>query len=521
NRQVPVGVPGELHLSGVGVSPGYWKRPDLTDERFVPNPFACGNPDHTRMYRSGDLARWRGDGVLDYLGRSDHQVKVRGVRVELGEVETALASHPAVDRAVVVGRRTASGTTLIAYLTAPAQPLDSIEVLEQARSLLPEVMVPSQAMVMDHFPLLPNGKVDRRALPAPQRSIAAVPIDDLTEPEAAMLALWRDVMEQPSLGPDDDFFDSGGHSMLAMRLVSRIRSDLGIKVGLAQLLRTGTPRSIAVSGAEPDHQRSSGEPTMQFKFLVPILEPDPDLPNIFMIHGAGGDVLTFQPTGRYLSGRYNVWGIQAAGVDGESPVHVTQDEVARNYLAEIRKVQSSGPYLLAGFSTGGVIGAELVKRLESDGEAIEALILIDAFHPSMQPRTISLSEHLAALVRSGPSYGVSRLLKRVKTRRISKVIEKSTSDPGSVPLEVRKWELTGHIIDLWSDYEVTAVDVPVIMMSSEEVFDIWEGVIDDARGWGSVASDLRVLKVPGDHMTLLDEPHARVFAERLADALQS
>lgn len=524
DRQVPVGVPGEIHLSGVGVSPGYWNRPDLTDERFVPNPFAGDDPDHARLYRSGDIARWRGDGILDYLGRSDHQLKIRGVRVELGEVETALASHPAVDRAVVDGREMANSTTLIAYVTALARPLDSIEVLEHARSLLPEVMVPSHVIAMDHFPLLPNGKVDRRALPGPKPPAAAVPVDDLTDAEAAMLALWRTVMEQPSLGPDDDFFDSGGHSMLAMRLVSRIRTDLGIKVGLAQLLRTGTPRSLAASGSVPAHESVSGEATMQHRFLVPIREPEPDLRNIFMIHGAGGDILTFQPTGRYLAGRYNVWGIQAAGVDGESPVHDTQAEVVRDYLAEIRQVQPSGPYLLAGFSTGGVIGVELVKRLQADGQTVEALILIDAFHPSMQPRTIPLSEHLAALVRTGPSYGFSKLRQRVERRRLNKAIERSTSDPssaGPVPLEVRKWEVTGHIIDLWADYAVSEMDVPVIMMSSEEVFDIWEGVIDDARGWGSVASDLRIVKVPGDHMNLLEEPHARVFAERLADALES
>jgi thioesterase domain-containing protein len=252
--------------------------------------------------------------------------------------------------------------------------------------------------------------------------------------------------------------------------------------------------------------------------VIPILDPDPALRNIFMIHGAGGDILTFQPTGRYLAGRYNVWGVQASGVDGESPLHDSQDQMASSYLAEIRQVQPSGPYLLAGFSTGGVIAAELVKRIQAAGDTVEALILIDAFFPTMRPRAIPLSEHLVNLIRFGPEYGLSRARKRVQNRRFAKATQEHAST-GHVPLEVRKWELTEHVINLWADYEVGRVDVPVTMMSSEEIFDIWEGVIDDARGWSSVVGDLRIVKVPGDHMNLLEEPHARVFAERLSDVL--
>ncbi len=525
DRQVPVGVPGELHVSGVGVSPGYWNRPDLTAERFVPNPFSNGESDHARLYRSGDMARWRPDGVLEYLGRTDHQVKVRGVRIELGEVETALASHPTVDRAVVAGRPTAVGNTLIAYVTVLDGSPDPVELLDHARSLVPQVMVPSQVIVLDHFPVLPNGKVNRHALPDPTTAQPTSSLDDsdLTEAEAAMLGLWREVMEQPSLGPDDDFFDAGGHSMLAMRLVSRIRKDLGLPVGLAQLLRTGTPRSLATGESEHAAPSVSGQESQPLKHVVPILDPDPELSNLFMVHGAGGDILTFQPTGRHLAGRYNLWGVQAAGVDGVSSMHESREEVIESYLAEIRRVQPAGPYRLAGFSMGGVIASELVKRLQASGEVIEALILMDTFLPDLRPREIPVSEHLAKLFRIGPHYGFNRVLDKVESRRLNRARKRTQTDPepDQVPFEVRKWELTNHLINLWSDVEIGEVDVPVIMMSSEEVFDIWEGVIDDARGWSTVASDLTVVKVPGDHLTLLEEPHAGVFAQRLADALDA
>jgi thioesterase domain-containing protein len=159
-----------------------------------------------------------------------------------------------------------------------------------------------------------------------------------------------------------------------------------------------------------------------------------------------------------------------------------------------------------------------VKRIQTAGDRVEALILIDAFFPTMRPRSIPLSEHLVNLIRFGPEYGLSRARKRLQNRRFTKAIEKHAST-GHVPLEARKWELTEHVINLWADYEVGPVDVPVTMMSSEEIFDIWEGVIDDARGWSPVAGDLKIVKVPGDHMNLLEEPHARVFAERFADVL--
>ncbi len=251
---------------------------------------------------------------------------------------------------------------------------------------------------------------------------------------------------------------------------------------------------------------------------MPVNEQQTGLPNIFMIHGAGGDAATFEPLGRHLAGRYNVWGIQAAGYDGVSPFHDSQEAMASSYLTEIRQVQSAGPYLLSGFSTGGVIAAELMRRTQAAGDTVERLILIDAFLPSLRPRSIPASEHLRNLVRAGPGYGLSRLRNRIQDRRMAKVTENAQL-AGSVQVEVQRRKLVDHLVYLWADYEVGQVEVPVIMMSSEEIFDIWEGVIDDARGWESVAQDLRVVKVPGNHLDLLDESHAAVFAQRLFDAL--
>ncbi len=518
DRRVPVGVPGELHASGIGVVPGYWGRPDLTAERFVANPFSEGEPDHARLYRSGDVVRWRADGVVEYLGRSDHQVKVRGVRIELGEVETALASHRLVDRAVVAGRRASTGTELIAYVTVCGDEFPSErELVGHARSLVPDVMVPSRAVVLDDFPLLPNGKVNRSALPDPTVAAERPGLEaPLSKGEEAMLEVWRDVMELPFLGPDDDFFDAGGHSLLAMRLVSRIKRDLGLQIGLAQLLRTGTVRSLVHALEVP--VKVDDEP---LRYVVPILDLDPRLRNLFIVHGAGGDILTFRALGHLLEDRINVLGVQAAGVDGVSPLHASAEEMVAGYFEEIRRIQPDGPYLLGGFSTGGLIAVELARRLRSEGQAVERLVFLDVFHPSVQPREIPRAEHLQKLFKIGPRYGFQKLSERLERRRRDRVWRKTTrqSTDGPVPYEVRKWDITVNNLELWGPYRSGTVDVPILLFAAEEVFDIWEGMIDRYRGWDRFATDLTVVDVPGDHMCLVDEPHVVVLAERLAAAL--
>ncbi|MFE0020273.1 non-ribosomal peptide synthase/polyketide synthase [Amycolatopsis sp. NPDC059021] len=241
-RRVPPGVPGELYLAGVQLAHGYLARPGLTAERFVADPF--GAPGE-RMYRTGDLARWSGDGVLEFLGRVDHQVKVRGFRVELGEVEAALTSADAVTAAVVVAR----AGRLVAYVTT-----ESIVDTETLRSVvstsLPEHMVPSAILVLDELPLTPNGKLDRAALPEPDFD-GRGGREPATPREAALCALFAEVLDVESVGPDDDFFALGGHSLLVMRLASRIRTSLNIEVGVREVFDAPTVARLAATLATP------------------------------------------------------------------------------------------------------------------------------------------------------------------------------------------------------------------------------------------------------------------------------
>ena len=247
---MPVGIPGEIHVGGAGLSRGYLNRPELAAERFIPDPFA-GVPG-SRLYRSGDLARVRPDGDLEYLGRRDHQVKVRGFRIELGEIEAALGRHPAVRETVVVARNEGGETRLVAYLVAPAEEAPGVQDLRQfLKGSLPEYMVPSAFVVLEALPLTPHGKVDRKALPSPDAGTANEPervfVAPRTPVEETLAAIWGEVLGVPAVGVQDDFFVLGGHSLSAARILSRVRDSLGANLSLSVIFESPTVEGMAAA----------------------------------------------------------------------------------------------------------------------------------------------------------------------------------------------------------------------------------------------------------------------------------
>ncbi len=345
-------IDGELYVGGAGLARGYLHRPELTAERFV-------TLDGERFYRTGDRARRTAANELELLGRVDDQVKVRGMRVELGEVETVLREHPAV-RDVAAALR---GDRLIAYVVG-----DTDGLRAYAMSRLPEPMVPSLFVPLDHLPLNNSGKLDRAALPEPVGRIerANAWVAPRNDSERRLQTIWSTLLGVP-VGIHDNYFELGGHSLQAVELFAKIRREYNLDLPLATLLAAPTVAQLA---------ERLGGPPRSLRSLVSI-RPGGTRPAIFCVHGAAGYALNFKAVARHLDSEQPIYGLQAVGIDGDQPPLDDIDALAARYLDEIASVQRRGPYHLAGVSVGGLIALEMAHRLRRRGEQVGALILVD------------------------------------------------------------------------------------------------------------------------------------------------
>ncbi|HEY0192987.1 MAG TPA: amino acid adenylation domain-containing protein, partial [Kofleriaceae bacterium] len=375
---VPDGLPGELYIGGAGVGRGYLGQPALTADRYLPDPWS--RQPGARLYRTGDVAKRGADGQVVCLGRSDFQIKLRGYRIDPSEIEAALRRVPGVDDAVVVLRRDrADGDALVGYVatSAPAAELgELVELAErQLRAQLADYMVPRFLVALARLPLSSNGKLDRGALPAPdaaQRSLSSTPRGEAprTPLEWQLCLCFERVLGRRGIGIDQSFFALGGHSFLALRLVSELGRELGARIPVARIFSHPTVRSLAATldGADalPAH---AGAVT---------LRAGGALPPVFLIHQAGGYVYSYFALARQLAGDRPIYGLQPPGLDGGEPALASIPALARHHLAAIRALQPHGPYHLAGHSLGGAIAYELARQLISTGEQVAYLGLIDS-----------------------------------------------------------------------------------------------------------------------------------------------
>jgi amino acid adenylation domain-containing protein len=381
-RPVPPGVTGELYLAGTGLARGYLNRSALTAERFVASPFTPG----ARMYRTGDVVRWRSDGVIDYVGRIDFQVKVRGFRIELGEIETVLSTHPGVRHAAVIAREDRPGDQRIVGYVVPSAPLAAgdegeagAELAAELRALvagrLPEYMVPAAIVPVPELPVTASGKLDRRALPVPDYGDGSTGRGPRNQWEEILCGLFAEVLGVPGVGIDDDFFALGGHSLLATGLIGRIRAELGIDIAIRAVFRSPTVAQLAtrlMSNSVPD---SFEDP---FAVVLPLrTEEEPAAAPLWCLHPGGGlcwSYLSFIPK---ITGRM-IYGIQARGYDGDSELPGSLDEMISDYLEQLLAVQPDGPYYLLGWSYGGMLAHALAAELERRGHKVAFLALLDS-----------------------------------------------------------------------------------------------------------------------------------------------
>lgn len=375
---VPIGVVGELYIGGAGLARGYLNRPNLTAERFIADPYG---PTGSRLYKTGDLARYRADGNIEFLGRIDHQVKLRGFRIELGEIEAVLRQLSDVRDAAVVACHAESGEThVIGYVVLQStSPLTAQDLRSNLQQRLPGYMVPSAIMLLDKLPLTSNGKLDRRALPAPDiREATPVGTGPRDALELHLTRIWEDVLNVHPIGIHDDFFQLGGHSLMAVKLFDRIARATGHDLPLATLFECATIAHQADILRDRDW-------SPRWKSLTPI-QPSGAKRPLFLVPPGGGSIFRFADLARQLGSDQPVFGLQPVGYQQDEVPHDRVEEMAAAYVREILELQPSGPYNLAGVCFGGSVAWEMATQLRSQGKEVALIMLIDSIAPEHGPQ---------------------------------------------------------------------------------------------------------------------------------------
>jgi amino acid adenylation domain-containing protein len=501
-RPVPVGAVGELHIGGDGLARGYLKRPELDAERFVPNPFDPSGG--TRLYKTGDRARHRHDGQIEFLGRLDHQVKLRGHRIELGEIEATLARHAKIRQAVVgVGQDAGGDACLHAYYTSEGDvELPAEELRELLKQTLPAPMLPGGFMRLDAFPLTPNRKIDRKSLPAFQ-AIASdpayqAPRDEL---EAKLASLWSELLGLPRVGRDENFFDIGGYSLLVARVVARIQSEIGVELPLGKLfelpsieLLAGHIRSLSPGGKA----RGASPPRAAWQSVVEI-QPEGSLPPLFGVHSTRYRTLaehlgTDQPL---YSLRYGLARTTQAAVALPSRIQ----DLAAHYVEEMRLVQPDGPYHLMGLCIGGLIAFEMAHQLRAQREEVALLAIFDALAPQGRI-ALPIQARIRNLMRVEKSEILHRVHERLRPR------PSHLSDEESARRKYR------------SHVPSRTYPGPVDLFRPADRISLTHRFAPDL-GWGRLVGEgLRVHSIPGeDHTGMFREPCVRLVAAALRACL--
>ena len=573
-QPVPVGVPGELYIGGDGLARGYLNRPELTDERFISHPFSS-EPD-VRLYKTGDQARYRGDGTIEHLGRLDFQVKLRGFRIELGEIEAVLAQHPAVRQAVVVAREDVPGDKrLVAYMVLREQQTATVgELQSHATKQLPNYMVPSAFVPLETFPLTPNGKVYRGALPAPQHTRPGLQkafVAPCSSIEKVVAGIWSEILGIEQIGIHDDFIALGGDSLMAMQVNSRLRRVLQVQLPLARFYEARTIAELAkiielVKAGDAQLQMQVPEPSSgeahreKLSSILPTQDSgssqaanalqrqeDKGSPTavvavqtggskrpFFFLHGDWtGSALYYFTLARALGSDQPFYALAPYRVDGPE-VPATVEAMAAAHLKSIRAIQPEGPYFLGGFCSGGFLAYEMARQLHTEGQRVDLLVLIE---PNPAPRPAgylkmvrAVISRLGDLIRLGQDKHLDLFL---RLRHAARHIYRSVHSPNDSrvedfwqllaleprlaamlpPVEALRKDFIGIFTWLASGY-MSDYDHP------GKITFIWasEGHTSHSISseWPEVTKDteVEVYTTPGTHLTCITK-NANVVAEHL------
>ena len=512
----PVGMPGEIYIGGEGVALGYWNRPELSAQRFIPDTFS-GIPGRL-LYRTGDLARISPDGELEFLGRIDEQVKIRGHRIEPAEVRQAIVAHPDVEQVFLMVREDQPGDKrLVAYVALRRSLAAPQEVLRQhIKAKLPAHMQPAAFVIVDSIPLNTNGKVDKKALPAPsgRPDLATdykVPESDI---ESMLTSVWQDLLRIDDIGLNDNFFDLGGHSLLAARLIARIEKMIGQNIPIAALFEAPTIAQLA----EGLRQRSfAGGWSPLVELLMP--EASTELAPFFCVHSLGANLVSVRKVASMLRGDRPIYGLQPHGLDGKEQPLDSIEKMAAAYLAEIRKKQPHGPYYLGGICLGGVVAYEMAQQLRASGDEVALLALMDSFVPG-KPQYLRTRSHLTEYL----DRHLGETLMRRGPARL-KYLARWTVNGGVLLSRALGWRdkssiarATRHVAEVQTRAVFAYEPKPYAgkitqFMCSDGAYRSYE---DRRLAWSTLGSGgFEIHIVPGDHLTMVEEPHVGTLAGQL------
>ncbi len=522
-QPVPVGVPGELYVGGDGLARDYWNRPELTAEKFIPDPF--GSEPGARLYKTGDLVRYLPDGNLEFLGRIDSQVKIRGFRVEPGETEMVVGRHPAVQDATVVVREDRPGEKrLVAYIVPRSGETFAVaDVRDFLQDQLPDYMLPGAFVTMESLPLTPNGKINRQKLPQPDQIPLGgnnAPVAPRTWTETILAEMWADLLGLEQVGVQDNFFEWGGHSLLAVRLMARIQKIFGQELPLAVLFEDGTIEQLARvldRGGQPD---APGSP-----LLVPIQPSGVKLP-LFFVHPVGGNVLSYVPLARTLGAEQPFYGLQARGLTGTTAPHTQIEAMAADYIDAIREVQPQGPYCLGGWSMGGLAAFEMARQLQAREQRVSLLALLDTTFPTNDSTAvddvdllIAFLTDLARTLAKDLQVTYNDMQGLTSRARLDFVFERARQ-ADLLPPDVGPEALSTYFDVFKANVQAMAAYRPQPYKGKITLFQAEKTPADSLQGWKTVVDHPpAIFTVPGDHYTMLTQPEVKVLARQLSDSL--
>ena len=507
---LPKGATGELYIGGAGVSRGYLDRPTLTRERFITNPYGEGS-----LYRTGDLVRWRTDNELEYLRRDDGQIKIHGQRVELGEIEKQIEALPGIVSAVILAQPNDSGGQVLHAYAIPKdrKRYDYSQLISALARCLPHHMLPSSLTWMERFPMLPNGKLNRRALPEPQPTSGSTSFEPpTTEIEKKLAAIWKEVLELERVGVRDNFYDLGGSSLQGFMIFTRIAERLQISLPAATMLRAPT---VFLQGQLLN--QSSGDKHNDDDIVVQFRAGGSQEP-LFFVHDGWGGIMFVRDLAGLLETDRAIYGIRPPALDGKYAIPRTIEAVAAEYIEAIRQKQPHGPYMLAGYSFGGFVAFEMARQLMALGERVQFLGIIDASKPSEPVFVRGLQSvgkrSLSVLLQKGTHAGLHYV------RSIGEMISAwKNSARLSRGLPLAPSAVHGHYRFIFGRavkrYKTQPYPGKVIVFAGSN-----KEKLHDAR-WRQVAAGVEVREIGGSHTEIVSVNYSRILARNIDETLGS